>query len=170
MARIVVAENDERQARVLQAYLGREGHSVVTASDGRAALEEIRRLEPHLVILDVMMAKVDGLDVCRVLLVDSNVPIIMVSARSTEDDLLLGLNLGADDYITKPYSPRELLARVRTVLRRTSRSDPASPAIVIGELCIDFDRVEVRRGKRLIDLTLRALGLLVALLPPTASR
>ena len=107
----MVSENDERQARVLQAYLEREGHSVVTASDGRAALEEIRRLEPQLVILDVMMAKVDDLDVCHVLRVDSNVPIIMVTACSTEDDLLLGLDLGADDYVTKPYSPRELLAQ-----------------------------------------------------------
>jgi len=111
VSRIMVSENDERQARVLQAYLEREGHSVVTASDGRAALEEIRRLEPQLVILDVMMAKVDDLDVCHVLRVDSNVPIIMVTACSTEDDLLLGLDLGADDYVTKPYSPRELLAQ-----------------------------------------------------------
>ncbi|MCP4084649.1 MAG: response regulator transcription factor [Actinomycetia bacterium] len=162
MARILVAEDDERQARVLQAYLEREGHHVVTVGDGRAALDEARRLTPDLVVLDVMMPRVDGLDVCRVLRADSDLPIIMVTARSTEDDLLLGLDLGADDYITKPYSPRELTTRIRTVLRRSGAND--SPAVVsVGELSIDSVRHEVCVQGAPVELTPREFGLLAAL-------
>lgn len=163
MARILIAEDDERQARVLQAYLEREGHVVVHAPDGRACLDEARRLEPDLVVLDVMMPKVDGLDVCRVLRADSDVPIIMVTARSTEDDLLLGLDLGADDYVTKPYSPRELLARVRTQLRRAGVRPSAEQVVTIGDLTIDPVRHEVRRAGTVVDLTPREFGLLAAM-------
>ncbi len=162
MARILVAEDDERQARVLQAYLEREGHHVVTVGDGRAALDEARRLTPDLVVLDVMMPRVDGLDVCRVLRTDSDLPIIMVTARSTEDDMLLGLDLGADDYITKPYSPRELTTRIRAVLRRTGVSN-ANEVAGVGELTIDSVRHEVRVGGSEIELTPREFGLLAAL-------
>ncbi len=118
-ARILVAEDDRKQAELIRRYLEREGHLTVVVHDGRAAIDEARRRSPDLLVLDVMMPKVDGLDVCRVLRADGDVPIIMLTARSTEDDLLLGLDLGADDYLTKPYNPRELVARVRTVLRRT---------------------------------------------------
>ena len=96
--------------------------------DGRAALDEARRRPPDLLVLDVMMPGVDGLDVCRILRAESDVPVLMLTARATEDDLLLGLDLGADDYMTKPYSPRELMARVRTLLRRApTRPPPARP-------------------------------------------
>ena len=122
-ARIVIAEDDPKQAELLRLYLEREGHAVVIAGDGRDALEQIRRRKPDLAILDVMMPKVDGLDVCRILRYESDIPIVFVTARSTEDDLLLGLDLGADDYLTKPYSPRELVARVRSLLRRAGRGD-----------------------------------------------
>lgn len=153
-ARILVAEDDHKQADLVRRYLEREGHSVIVTPDGRAAIDEARRRSPDLLVLDVMMPRVDGLDVCRVLRSEADIPIIMLTARSTEDDLLLGLDLGADDYITKPYSPRELVARVRTVLRRVARG-PASDdeTYRIGELVIDSVRHEVRQGDRTVEVT-----------------
>jgi DNA-binding response OmpR family regulator len=151
-ARILVAEDDLKQAELIRRYLEREGHLTVVVHDGRAAIDEARRRSPDLLVLDVMMPKVDGLDVCRVLRADGEVPIIMLTARSTEDDLLLGLDLGADDYLTKPYNPRELVARVRTVLRRT-RSRAEGEVYRVGELEIDPSRHEVRLAGKLIDLT-----------------
>src|ERR1700738_5023045 len=102
-ARILVAEHDPKQSHLIQAYLAREGHSVLVTDNGRTALELARARRPDLVVLDVMMPEGDGLDVCRVLRAESSVPILLLTARSTEADLLLGLDLGADDYITKPY-------------------------------------------------------------------
>ena len=151
-ARILVAEDDLKQAELIRRYLEREGHLTVVVHDGREAIDEARRRSPDLLVLDVMMPKVDGLDVCRVLRADGDVPIIMLTARSTEDDLLLGLDLGADDYLTKPYNPRELVARVRTVLRRT-RSRAAGEVYRVGELEIDPARHEVRLAGRLVELT-----------------
>jgi DNA-binding response OmpR family regulator len=112
-ARILVADDDPKQARLVRLYLEREGHSVLTAGDGRVALELFRSRQPDLLVLDVMMPRVDGLDVCRIVRAESTVPILLVTARSTEDDILLGLDIGADDYVTKPFSPRELTARIR---------------------------------------------------------
>ena len=162
MARVLVAEDDDRQANVLRAYLEREGHRVVVAPDGLAAIEEARRRRPDVVVLDVMMPKVDGLEVCRVLRADSDVPIIMVTARSTEDDLLVGLELGADDYITKPYSPRELVARIRTVLRRSGQPG-TSTATTVGALSIDTVKHEVRLNDSPVELTPREFDLLSVL-------
>ncbi|WP_329004532.1 response regulator transcription factor [Kribbella sp. NBC_00709] len=151
-ARILVAEDDLKQAELIRRYLEREGHLTVVVHDGRAAIDEARRRSPDLLVLDVMMPKVDGLDVCRVLRADGQVPIIMLTARSTDDDLLLGLDLGADDYLTKPYNPRELVARVRTVLRRT-RVRAEGEVYRVGELEIDPGRHEVRLAGQLIELT-----------------
>ena len=151
-ARILVAEDDLKQAELIRRYLEREGHLTVVVHDGREAIDEARRRSPDLLVLDVMMPKVDGLDVCRVLRADGDVPIIMLTARSTEDDLLLGLDLGADDYLTTPYNPRELVARVRTVLRRT-RSRAEGEVYRVGELEIDPARHEVRLAGRLVELT-----------------
>lgn len=151
-ARILVAEDDHKQAELMRRYLEREGHAVVVARDGRAALDEARGRRPDLVVLDVMMPRVDGLDVCRILRAESDTPIVMVTARTTEDDVLLGLDLGADDYLTKPYSPRELVARVRAVLRRRTGRVDASP-IRVGALVVDPVRHEVRLGGTLLDLT-----------------
>ncbi len=152
-ARILVAEDDVKQAELVRRYLEREGHSVVIAHDGRAALDEARRRRPDLLVLDVMMPRVDGLDVCRILRTESDTPIIMLTARSTEDDLLLGLDLGADDYLTKPYSPRELVARVRTILRRADRHRAADSRLRIGDLVVDTARYEVFLDGREIDVT-----------------
>ncbi|TCC40536.1 response regulator transcription factor [Kribbella speibonae] len=151
-ARILVAEDDLKQAELIRRYLEREGHLTVVVHDGREAIDEARRRSPDLLVLDVMMPKVDGLDVCRVLRADGDVPIIMLTARSTEDDLLLGLDLGADDYLTKPYNPRELVARVRSVLRRT-RSRAEGEVYRVGELEIDPGRHEVRLAGELVELT-----------------
>ncbi|PSK92399.1 DNA-binding response OmpR family regulator [Haloactinopolyspora alba] len=153
-ARILVAEDDAKQAELVRRYLERDGHSVAITHDGRTAIDEARRRRPDLLVLDVMMPRVDGLDVCRILRGESDAAIIMLTARTTEDDLLLGLDLGADDYLTKPYSPRELVARVRTILRRADRPVPNSDATYrIGALVVDPVRHEVRLGERRIDVT-----------------
>ncbi|WAU86307.1 response regulator transcription factor [Streptomyces sp. Qhu-G9] len=154
----MVAEDDAKQAELVRRYLEHEGHSVMVVEDGRTALEEVRHREPDLLVLDVMMPRADGLDVVRILRAESReVPVLMLTARSTEDDLLLGLDLGADDYMTKPFSPRELMARVRTLLRRSrgsagpaALSSPPGPAptaedeaLSVGTLKVDPVRHEV---------------------------
>jgi DNA-binding response OmpR family regulator len=141
-AQVLVAEDDEKQAELVRRYLEREGHTVTVVHDGRAAIEQARLTNPDLLVLDVMMPKADGLDVTRILRRETDVPIIMLTARSTEDDLLLGLDLGADDYMTKPYSPRELMARIRTLLRRT-KPPVEEHVITVGGLRVDLDRHEV---------------------------
>lgn len=156
-ARILVAEDDTKQAQLVRLYLEHEGHTVTVVHDGRAALEELRRDPPHLLVLDVLMPKVDGLDVCRILRRESDLPVLMLTARCTEDDLLLGLDLGADDYMAKPYSPRELVARVRTLLRR-ARPAPAAaprpdPVLTVGGLAIDPVRHEVSCDGEPVDCT-----------------
>jgi DNA-binding response OmpR family regulator len=162
-SRILIAEDDPKQSRLLKVYLEREGHSVLTVADGRAALELARARLPDLLILDIMLPGIDGLDVCRIIRAESRVPIMLVTARTTEDDLLLGLDLGADDYITKPYSPRELLARVRVLLRRVHGVTPGARTITVGDLTIDPARFEVRRGDRQIVLTSKEFAILEAL-------
>ncbi len=159
-ARILVAEDDPKQRDLLRLYLEREGYSVVDVADGRAAVEAARQRQPDLIILDVMMPHVDGLDVCRILRFESDVPIILVTARSAESDMLLGLDLGADDYVVKPFSPRELMARVRTVLRRTSRSTSATAVYQIEDLVIDTARHEVRLDGQLVELTPKEFAVL----------
>ncbi|MEU0564027.1 response regulator transcription factor [Nonomuraea sp. NPDC005983] len=154
-AYVLVAEDDPKQAELLRRYLEREGHEVLVVHDGRSAIDEARRVDPDLVVLDVMMPKVDGLDVCRVLRAESDLPILMLTARSTEDDLLLGLDLGADDYVAKPYSPRELMARVRTLLRRTGKSQDADRQLFqAGDLVVDPVRHTVTAADRLVECTL----------------
>ncbi len=159
-ARILVAEDDRKQSELLRVYLEREGHSVQVVADGKTALERYRSHTPDLVILDVMMPTVDGLDVCRILRAESDVPIMLLTARSTEDDILLGLDLGADDYVTKPYSPRQLAARVRVLLRRTGRIAAEPEVLTVGELVIDAARFEVRVRGELVPLTPKEFGIL----------
>ncbi|MCO8274165.1 response regulator transcription factor [Actinoplanes sp. TRM 88003] len=163
-AYLLVAEDDPKQAELLRRYLEHENHAVLVVPDGRAALDEARRNPPDLLILDVMMPRVDGLDVCRILRRDSDLPILVLTARGGEDDLLLGLDLGADDYMTKPYSPRELAARVRTLLRRSRPTDrPADPVLRQGNLQVDPVRHEVRADGRPITCTPGEFQLLHAL-------
>jgi DNA-binding response OmpR family regulator len=163
-ARILVAEDDPKQAHLIQVYLEREGHSVLVVNDGRRALEQSRTRKPDLLVLDVMMPGVDGFDVCRILRAESDVPILLLTARSTEDDKLLGLDLGADDYVTKPFSPRELAARVRALLRRAGKTAPGATAPrVVGALLIDAARFEVRVNGRPVLLTAKEFGILETL-------
>ncbi|MFV1992230.1 MAG: response regulator transcription factor [Acidimicrobiales bacterium] len=162
-ARIVVAEDDPKQAQLLRLYLEREGHVVVVASDGREALEQVRRRQPDLMVLDIMMPEIDGLDVVRILRSEMQLPIIMVTGRSTEDDLLLGLDLGADDYLMKPYSPRELVARVRTVLRRTTGAVSEASEFVHGRLTVDVNRHKVMVEAVEIECTPREFDILATL-------
>ncbi|MFJ6695277.1 response regulator transcription factor [Streptomyces sp. NPDC091272] len=169
-AHVIIAEDDEKQAELLRRYLEREGHRVTAVGDGLATLEAVRQGEPDLLVLDVMMPRADGLDVVRILRAEQReVPVLMLTARSTEDDLLLGLDLGADDYVTKPYSPRELMARVRTLLRRTRRHAGDEPApdsvLTVGGLVIDTVRHQVTVDGRAVECTpgeFRVLGALAA--------
>jgi DNA-binding response OmpR family regulator len=151
---IMVAEDDPKLAEVLRRYLEREGYRVVLVPDGRQAIDRARQHPPDLIILDLMLPRVDGWDVCRVLKRESEVPILILTARSTQDDIVLGLDLGADDYVTKPFGPPELMARVRTVLRRRAVDAPSAPApLRVGPLVIDQDRHEVAFDGRPVDCT-----------------
>ena len=169
-ARILIADDDPKHAQLIRLYLEREGHQVLTVSDGRAALDAARARRPDLVILDVMMPLVNGLDVCRILRTESDVAILMVTARSSENDMLLGLDIGADDYLSKPVSPRELTGRVRALLRRTRTADAAAGAVLrAGELEIDPGRFEVRVAGEPVSLTAKEFGI-VALLARAPGR
>jgi DNA-binding response OmpR family regulator len=162
--RILVAEDDVKHARLVRIYLEREGYTVDVVGDGRLALSYARRLRPDLVVLDVMMPGVDGLEVCRVLRSESELPILLLTARSTEQDMVHGLDLGADDYITKPYSPAELTARVRALLRRAKTVAAAEPVVLrVGELEVDIARFEVRVAGSPISLTAKEFGILEVL-------
>ena len=150
--RVLVAEDDREIIKVVRAYLERAGFNVLTAYDGKEALFMARQDRPDLVILDLMLPEMDGLDVCRHLRRGSDIPIIMLTARVEEADKLVGLELGADDYITKPFSPRELVARVRATLRRAERA--SEPEIIsVGEVTIDQGRHMVKVGSREVELT-----------------
>ena len=159
-ARILVADDDPKHAQLIKLYLEREGHQVLTVGDGRAALDVARARRPDLVILDVMMPLVDGLDVCRILRAESAVAILLVTARSSENDMLLGLDIGADDYLAKPVSPRELTARVRVLLRRIAAVDSRSATVRVGDLEVDPGRFEVRVAGTAVILTAKEFGIL----------
>ena len=149
-ARILVADDEAQIVRVLRGYLEQAGMTVLTAYDGREALRLARQGAPDLIILDLMLPEIDGLDVCRALRKESDVPIIMLTARVEETDRLIGLELGADDYVTKPFSPREVVARVRAVLRRT-RPDAARATdemLRLGDLALDVARHTLSVGVR----------------------
>ncbi len=137
--KILVVDDDRKTVDLLKLYLEKDGYQVLVAHDGRQALELTRHRRPDLVLLDLMLPSVEGLDVCRILRAEARTPIIMLTARTTEDDKLLGLDLGADDYITKPFSPREVVARVRVVLRRAGAEREQSPqSLRFRELVVDF--------------------------------
>ncbi|GAA3239166.1 response regulator transcription factor [Actinocorallia longicatena] len=161
-SRVLVAEDDPKQARLIRLYLEQDGHSVLLVGDGRTALAEARAHTPDLVLLDVMMPGLDGLQVCRTLRAESAVPILVLTARSTEDDQLRGLDFGADDYLTKPYSPRVLTARVRALLRRSAGRGP-SLVRKVGTLEIDPHSYEVKVSGRPVELTTKEFGVLQAL-------
>ncbi|HHE41859.1 MAG TPA: response regulator transcription factor [Dehalococcoidia bacterium] len=150
--RILVVDDDPNTTRLVRLYLQRDGHVVSTAADGLEALQIAREKHPDLIVLDIMMPKMDGVELCRVLRQESDVPIIMLTARTTDEDKLKGLDTGADDYVTKPFSPRELAARVRAVLRRLP-GERGPNELHRGDLVIDFRRHDAFRNGTTLGLT-----------------
>lgn len=163
---ILVVDDQPDIVAIARDYLDRAGFRVLTAGDGDAALRLARVEHPNLLVLDLMLPGMDGLDVTRALRRDpatADLPIIMLTAKVEETDRLVGLELGADDYITKPFSPRELVARIRAVLRRTARRGDASGVFRAGDLQIDLRRRSVRRGGAPVELTATEFDLLAVL-------
>lgn len=168
-ARVLVVEDDDTIADVVTRYLLRDGHDVERVADGLSAIDRAAAAPPDLVILDLMLPGIGGLEVCRRLQVDSAVPVIMLTARTEEEDRIIGLEAGADDYVAKPFSPRELTARVRSVLRRTrapayggEQDDPGT--LRAGELEVDPQAREARRGGTKLELTSLEFDLLAFLM------
>ena len=163
MAEVLVVDDDQTVREVVVSYLKAAGHSVTEAADGAAALDAIRNHPADLVVLDLMMPGIDGIEVCRLLRKEGNdVPVIMLTALGSEQDRVVGLEIGADDYVTKPFSPRELVLRVDSILRRTA-TDPAAdiPTVLTdGDLVVDSGRHAVTLGGEALALTTREFDLL----------
>ena len=160
---ILVVDDEVRIVQLVRDYLERAGFAVLTAHDGQAALALARIEQPDLIVLDLMLPGMDGLDVCRRLRQVSGVPIIMLTARVEEADRVVGLELGADDYVTKPFSPRELVARVRSTLRRASGQVGPAALIRAGDVELDTDSLVVSVGGEPVDLTSTEFQLLATL-------
>ena len=163
MKTILVVDDEPKIIDLARDYLEHAGFAVLTAVDGQAALALARTRSPDLVVLDLCIPQPDGLDVIRAIRRDSNLPIVVLSARDDELDKLIGLELGADDYITKPFSPRELVARVKAVLRRAEPGEPASDLIRAGDVTLDVPRMRVEVGGRSVELTATEFELLATL-------
>jgi len=163
LKKILVVDDEPKIIQLTQDYLENAGFSVISAGDGERALAIIQVEKPDLVVLDLGLPGVDGLDVCRSLRKRSNLPIIMLTARDEETDKLIGLELGADDYITKPFSPKELVARVRSVLRRSELVQEGREVIRVGDVTLDLPRMQVTVGEVEIELTATEFQLLQAL-------
>jgi DNA-binding response OmpR family regulator len=162
--RVLVVDDEEALARLVATYLVRDGFEVRVVGDGEAAVEAARSERPDVIVLDLMLPGIDGIEACRRIRTFSDAYIVMLTARVEELDVLIGLSVGADDYLTKPFSPRELVARINTMLRRPRASGATSGLpIVIGPLAIDRDAHELRLDGTLVDATPLELALLVAL-------
>ena len=172
MAKILVVDDEASIVTMLAYNLKKEGYDVVREEDGEVALEKFESEKPDLLLLDIMMPKMDGYEVCRKIREKSNVPIIMLTARADEVDKVVGLEMGADDYVTKPFGNRELIARVKANLRRSdiapvTNNEKDGNNQVYGDLNIDFDRYEVTKRGEVINLTLREFELLTFLATQT---
>ena len=166
MDKILIVEDDIKTANLLRLYLRQAGYDAEATNDGYTGLDMARRIQPDLVVLDLMLPNLGGLDICRLIRLESSVPIIILTAKSTEDDVLRGLELGADDYIAKPFSPREVVARVKTVLRRvheTTSSNTTQKELQFGDLIINLTRHEVAIEETVIHLTPKEFKLLETL-------
>jgi len=163
MPRVLVVDDEPQIAQIARDYLEHAGFSVIVAGDGRMALDLARSRQPDLIVLDLALPRIDGLDVARELRRESNVPIIMVTARVEEADRIAGLEVGADDYVTKPFSPRELVARVKAVLRRGDISASRGDVFTVSDLTFDVPRVRLARRSQTIDLTGTEFQLLATL-------
>ncbi|HAA25439.1 MAG TPA: DNA-binding response regulator [Ruminiclostridium sp.] len=159
--KILIVDDEKNIVDILKFNLNKEGFDTIEAYDGRQALEMVERENPDLILLDIMLPEYDGFTVCKRIRQTMNTPIIMLTAREEEVDKVLGLELGADDYITKPFSPRELMARVKANLRRMSEDVQKTQGEILkcGDLTIDINRYEIKRGDEIIELTLREFEL-----------
>ena len=144
---VLILEDDPHTVEVVQLYLRRDGHTVLSATDGIAGLSLAREAQPDLIVLDLMLPGMDGLEICRTLRQESDVPIVMLTARADEEDRLAGLDLGADDYVTKPFSPRELAARIRAVLRRSARD-----GLEAGASSLAYDSISMDMRQRAVHV------------------
>ncbi len=162
---ILVVDDEANIVELVRLYLKQEGFRVIDAADGAAALELLGKEHPDLLVLDIMLPEIDGWEVCRRVRASSQIPIIMLTARDAEVDRIVGLELGADDYLVKPFSPRELVARVKAVLRRSQSPQPeeAPKLLKAGDLNVDPARRKVTRGKKEINLTTKEFDLLYLL-------
>jgi DNA-binding response OmpR family regulator len=160
---ILIVDDEPKIVKLAKDYLEKSGYKVLTAADGRLALAAARREKPDLIVLDLMLPGMDGLDICRALRRESDVPIIMLTARTEETDRLIGLEIGADDYISKPFSPRELVARVRTVLRRTQGGMRQPGILRVGQLEIDTLGHNVSLAGHPIEITPNEFTILVTM-------
>ncbi|HEX6548356.1 MAG TPA: response regulator transcription factor, partial [Candidatus Dormibacteraeota bacterium] len=163
MTTVLVVDDEPQIVQVVRDYLEHSGFAVLTAVDGRSALERARREKPDLVVLDLGLPQLDGLDVARELRREGPLPIIMLTARADESDKLVGLELGADDYLTKPFSPKELVARVRAVLRRTEGALGQADLVRAGDVELDLGRLEASVAGRPVELTATEFQLLATL-------
>ena len=159
---VLVVEDERNIAELLQLYLEKEGYAVTIAGDGGEGLEKFRTIGPDLVLLDVMMPVMDGWQLCRAIRAESTTPVIMLTAKAETDDKVAGLKSGADDYITKPFEMKEVLARIEAVLRRTDRSAPAEPVrkLVFDKLTIDMDAFELTVDGKKVDTPPKEMELL----------
>jgi len=162
--KIMVVDDEPRLVSVVEAYLEQEGFDVATASNGQDALFVARETKPDLIILDVMMPEMDGYEFMRAHRREAETPIILLTAKVEDDDKVIGLELGADDYVTKPFRPRELVARVRAVLRRTGQNRPEALVLRASDIALDRERHTVEIGDRYVDLTPSEFDLLAALM------
>ena len=158
--KILVVDDEKKIVDIVKVYLERDGYRVIVAYDGRLALQMARSESPDLIVLDLMLPEVSGWDVCRALRAESNVPIIMLTALDDDSDKIVGLELGADDYVVKPFNPKELVSRVRAVLRRAEGAVVKLKRIELADLSIDLERHEVKRDEKLVELTLTEFELL----------
>jgi DNA-binding response OmpR family regulator len=161
-ATILVVDDEKNIVQLARLYLNKEGYQVEAAYDGAQALEKAKRIRPDLIVLDIMMPEMDGLAVAQELRKTSSVPIIILTARSDDIDRIVGLELGADDYVTKPFNPRELVARVKAVLRRARQDAPGQPVLEVDGLRLDADRREVTLEGKQITLRAKEFDLLSA--------
>jgi len=161
--KILIVEDDRNLLDTLKYNLRKEGYSVVTAVDGVEALEVARRDKPDFIILDIMLPKMSGFEVCRILLTELTVPILMLTAKTEEVDKVVGLEIGADDYVTKPFSMRELLARIRAMLRRVEMQVPTTGTLKLGDIEIDISRHTITKGGNILSLTPKEFDLLAFL-------
>jgi len=150
---VVIVDDDVKLVNLLRTYFEKEGCMTYSANDGLDALQVVREKKPDIMVLDLMLPGLDGLDVCRKIRKDNDIPIIMLTARDEESDRLIGLEIGADDYVTKPFSPKEVVARAKAILRRANKEVVRSEPIQVGTLIIDLERHQVTNGGHIVDVT-----------------